>query len=363
MEKIKVAHIISTKMDRGGMETFIMNIFKEINREKIEFHFIVSSNDKGSYDEEIYELGGVIHILPSTKDGLGAYKKALYELCKKENFLVVHSHVHYFSGITLQAAKKAGVPIRIAHSHNTSDGCSDTFIRKVYRKFMLSLIKKNSTKMLACSYDAAVALFEDEATGVELIKNGIDLDKFNSATVDKSEFKEELNLPNDSFVIGNVARFEDQKNHLFLIDVFHEVTKLNKNAFLLLVGDGSLRIDIEEKAKSLGVYNNIRLLGVRKDIPNLMKLMDVFVFPSKYEGLGIAIVEAQAAGLRCVVSDQVPNEVNLTGNVEFLDLNKSPEYWATNVLKQAKVKEIQDSMKSYDIKAVTKRMYDIYTSK
>lgn len=111
------------------------------------------------------------------------------------------------------------------------------------------------------------------------------------------------------------------------------------------------------------MYNNIRLLGVRKDIPNLMKLMDVFVFPSKYEGLGIAIVEAQAAGLRCVVSDQVPNEVNLTGNVEFLDLNKSPEYWATNVLKQAKVKEIQDSMKSYDIKAVTKRMYDIYTSK
>lgn len=361
MKKVKVAHII-TKMDRGGMETFIMNVFNEIDREKIEFHFLVTTHEKGSYDDEIYELGGKIHRLPSPDKGINSYKKELLNLCKEENFDVMHSHVHYFSGVTLAVAKKANIPIRLAHSHNTSDGCNDSIIRKIYRAYMLHLINKSSTQKLACSKDAAMALFLKIDNKTQVINNGINLKKFQNIKVDKDNFRHELGIEENTFVIGNVARFEDQKNHFFLLKIFAEVVNLNPNVCLLLAGDGSLKSKIIEKSKELNIYDKIKFLGVRKDINNIMSIMDRFVFPSKYEGLGIAIVEAQSAGLRCIVSDKVPKEVDLTGNVEFLSLSDSSRIWAEEILQDKEVNEISDKMKAYDIREVSKQMLDIYTT-
>lgn len=360
MDKIKVLHFFG-KMDRGGAETFIMNVYRNIDREKITFDFIVVSSEKGSYDDEIRKLGGDIHILPSPKDGLKNYKNTLKKLLLRGKYDIVHSHVHYFSGVNLSVAEKSGVKKRIAHSHTNNPNKPFSLKRILYENYMKYLIDKNANYLLACSNEAAGELYLKKDSRVKVINNGIEIERFIEKRFSKEEYRKLIDLPERAFILGHVGGFRPEKNHYKLVDIFNNIHKNNQNAHLVLVGDGKLKKEIENRVKELNIQENVHFLGVRDDIPQILKTFDVFVFPSLYEGLGIAVIEAQVSGLYCVVSDTLPKEVDITGNVDFVSLDKDSSEWSKKILsiKYDYIKDIK-RFKNYDIKTVCSIMTDIY---
>lgn len=354
MSKLKVAHFFG-KMDMGGAETFIMNVFRKIHY-KVEFIFILNSNDKGKYDDEIIKLGGKIYYVKNRKN-IYEYYKEIKKIHLKEKFEIAHTHVHYFSGINAFILKLLNVKNVISHSHNINDGEEDRFIRNIYRRSMSFLIKINSNKLLACSKEAGISLYSENSK-FEVINNAIDLEKFSIKSPNR-ELLKELNLGLDDFIIGHVGRFEKQKNHDFLIEIFSKVLKYNNNAKLILIGEGYDKERIIEKCFTMNLENNVRFLGNRNDVDKLMSIFNVFLFPSLYEGLGIVLIEAQAMGLRCITSNTVPNEVDLTGNVSFLDLKSNHSVWVNEIL-NGKLQNSKNNILEYDIKNISERIFNIY---
>ena len=333
MRKTKILHCFSS-VNRGGAETLVMNIFRAIDRNKYEFHFLVHDQLYGDYYDEIIKLGGKVHMISGPNlSRLGHYKKNLRKLFVSEKFDVIHSHLQHFSGIILSEARRYNIPVRISHSHSIHDGYSDSAMRNIYRKIMQRKILKNATHMLGCSYNACKALFgktPDEDEKIMYFPNALDLEKFHQSHM-KYEVKEALGLKPDSVVIGHVGRFSEQKNHKFLIDIFHQYNKFNSNSILLLVGTGPLKSEIEKYVKEMQLNENVKFLGVRDDIPFILQSFDVFVFPSLYEGLGNVLVEAQLSGVTCLASSMVPREADLgVGLFEQLDLT-DPGVWVKKI--------------------------------
>ncbi|OZU89557.1 capsular biosynthesis protein [Virgibacillus indicus] len=334
---IKVLHVVGA-MNRAGTETMLMNIYRHIDRELIQFDFISYSEQEADYDQEIISLGGKVIRLSKT-----ASVKALYDVMKKYGpYEVVHSHTLFHSGIANTAAFLAGVKIRIAHAHTTAD-IDDSLARKVYIAFSRFLIQRFSTKLLACSKGAGSYLFG--ARGVTKEKyayfpNVIDYKSF--LTLSKTElkkFKVEEGLGN-SIVIGHIGRFIKAKNHSFLMEIMKHMIKKDPAIKLLLVGDGDLRVQMEEKAKKEGLYENIRFTGIKEDIVSAMHSMNVFVFPSHYEGLGLVLLEAQASGVPCVVSEAIQPEADLNiGLVTRLSLVDGAAVWADKIMESASKRE------------------------
>lgn len=359
MGKIKVLHFFG-KMDRGGAETFIMNVYRNVNRESVKFEFVVVNGEKGNYDDEIKQLGGKIHVLPSPKLGLQRYKKELVSLLLREKYDVVHSHVHYFSGVNLKIARKCGVRIRIAHSHTSNMNKRFSLRRTIYEKYMKLLIDRNANHLLGCSKEALDDLFLNSDNRVEIVNNGIEIEEFMKKRLSKEEYRKLIGLPEGAFVIGHIGGFRPEKNHTQLIRMFHYLSKKYENAHLVLVGDGILRNKIEEKVSELSLEHKVHILGVRSDITDILRSFDVFVFPSLYEGLGIAVIEAQVSGLKCVVSDKVPQEVDITGNVSFLSLNSDFKEWEESIM-NCDARPIDDKrIKKYDIKSICVTLLQIY---
>lgn len=326
-EPIRVLHVV-THMNRGGLETMIMNYYRYIDRTKIQFDFLTHRDGKKDYDDEIQKLGGKIYHLPPLNplDKKGYLKKLDDFFREHTEYKIVHSHLDCMSAYPLRAAKKYGVPVRIAHSHNTSQERNLKYLIKLYSR---SLIPKYATDLFACGEEAGKWMFKNHPFVV--MRNAIDAQKFVYDSEVAKQKREELGIE-DKFVLGHVGRFNLQKNHEFLIDIFNEVCKQNENAVLLLIGAGELEDKIHEKVRNLGLNKKVMFLGVREDIPKLMQAMDVFVFPSLFEGLPVTLVEAQAAGLPCVVSDTITKEINLTKNVVFISLEKSARKWADEIL-------------------------------
>ena len=361
--KKRIAHVL-TKMDVGGAETFIKNVYRNIDRSKYNFDFIVYSDEEGEFDKEIKSLGGRIFRITSPGKNIIKYLKDFYSICKKEKFDVIHSHAHHFSGINSVIAKLAGIKVIISHSHTTVSDNTGSMPVKVYRKIMTKLIKIFSTNLLACSDEAAEALFKDiKNPKVSIVNNGIEINRFIKNSYSKEECREKLGLPRDSYIIGNVGRFRSEKNHNFMIDLFKYINERNSNTSLVLVGNGELLEVMKEKVGKLGLSNNVIFLGMRQDIDIVLKAFDVFVFPSLYEGLGIAVIEAEASGLKCVVSDNVPKAVDLTGNVRFLSLNDDMNKWYDELINNKDLKDIKNSLSSYDIDVVVDELCNIYSSK
>lgn len=356
MKKIKVLHFFG-KMDIGGAETFVMNLYRQIDRNKVQFEFAVTSPEKGHFDDEIKELGGKIHILPHPKQELRKYIQRLKLLLATNVYDVIHSHVHYFSGINLSIGKKCGVKIRISHSH-TYNNNDFSFKRFLYEYLMKSLIKLNATHLLACSREAAKELFDNKR--VEIINNGIDLERFTRTKYSKEEYRKALNIPEKSFVIGHIGGFRPEKNHSKLIDIFLDVLKEESNAHLVMVGDGEKRIDIEKLVDDYKIRDKVHFLGIRKDTEDILRSFDIFVFPSLYEGLGIAVIEAQVSGLYCVVSDTLPKAVDITGNVSYIALDAEKE-WVDAILNNYyNKKSINTELIEYDIRNVCKQIFNLY---
>ncbi|MBN1587260.1 MAG: glycosyltransferase family 1 protein [Candidatus Omnitrophica bacterium] len=332
---IRILHIVGG-MNTGGVETWLMHVLRHIDRTRFQLDFMVHTEEPCFYDEEIRSLGS--RILPCMHPKRPLQYAANFRRILKEHgpYDGVHSHVHHFSGFTLLLARLFGVRQRIAHSHNDisvkESGAGP--LRRFYLATTEWLIERSATVGLACSELAAASLFGlkwKNDPRWKVLYCGIDLEPF-KAPVDRAEVRTELGLPLDAFVLGHVGGFREAKNHEFLLDIFAQVAKRESKAWLLLVGEGSLRKKIEQKAQRLGLEDKVIFAGVRADIPRLMKgAMDVFVFPSRWEGLGLVLVEAQAAGLRCAISDVIPAEVVIIPQLVCRLSLSGLENWAQQV--------------------------------
>lgn len=328
-EPIKILHVVG-RMDRGGTEALLMSMLRTVDKTQFQFDFVEQTEDICDYDEEITELGSRIYRCPQiSPTSLGVYRKWWKDFFREHpEYRIIHGHSRGSAPIYLKEAKKAG-RITIAHCHNNSHGRGlKGMIRYVWQLPLRNIADYN----FACSYDSGISQFGKKRK-FEIIKNGIQTERYLWNPETRERVRKNFGFT-DHFVVGNVARFVEQKNHTFLLDVFYELQKLCPEARLLLVGEGPLEQSVRQKAAALGILEKILFAGVRPDVHELMQAMDVFVLPSIFEGLGIVNIEAQAASLPCFVSDKViPPEVDITEYMHHISLQASPKVWAETILR------------------------------
>ena len=330
MNKIKVLHVFEY-FAQGGIENFVINVFRNMDREKYQFDFAFINRTPGVFDDEVKSSGSRIFYFDSEEKTFKNYKNSLTRIIKENGpYDAVHSHMYYFSGYILKVAKKCGVNVRIAHSHETLKGRKQTFLRTMYEKIMRKMILKNATDLLACSDMAGKYVFGDKA-GYRVLYNGIDLNRFNFNSETRAQFRKKLHIE-DKFVLLNIGRFADQKNHSYLIKIFEEVARKSDNAFLVLIGDGALKNDIEAQIESCNLASKVLIRSNIKNTEDYYNVADVFVLPSKYEGMSIVSVEAQACGLYSLLSDKIPKEIAVTDIVQYLSIDDLPTHWAERIL-------------------------------
>ena len=333
LRPIRILHVVGG-MNLGGVETWLMHVLRNIDRDRFQMDFLVHTEKPCPYDDEARALGSkIIPCLSPSKPWLYGrnFKRILREYGPYD---IVHSHVHHFSGYVLYLAKQAGVAVRIAHSHNDTSviDAKAGLYRHLYLALTKWLINRYSTLGLSASRQVARVLFNtDEKTDPrwQILYCGIDLKPFYNP-VDSVAVRAEFGIPPDAFVVGHVGRFEEQKNHNFLIEIATEIAKREPKMHLLLVGDGSLRSEIQQKVINNHLANCVTFTGLRSDIPQLMLgAMDMFLLPSTHEALGLVLIEAQAAGVPCVFSDVIPEEANAVKPlVRQVSLSKSASDWA-----------------------------------
>ena len=340
---------ITGGMNMGGIENFIMNIYRNIDRERVQFDFLIHQEEKQIFEDEIEKLGGKIYRIPSIrKSGYFKYKKNLKEFFQNYSYKIVHSHYNELSGIILKIAKDYGVKVRISHSHIAYPKYSNILTR-LFGDYLRNLLKNSSSLKFACSNLAGEWLYEKNGN-YEVINNGIEANKYKLNEKIKIEKREELKIEKDEIAIGHIGRLTEQKNHKFLIEIFSKLHEKNSKYKLFIIGNGELEEKIREHIKALNLEKNIIMLGVRKDVNKILQAMDLFVFPSLYEGLPVTLVEAQGAGLKCFISDTVTKEIDLEcGLTEFISLDKTSEEWADIIDKNKEYirKDTIDSLKSH----------------
>ncbi|MCR6110904.1 glycosyltransferase family 1 protein [Bacillus sp. A301a_S52] len=325
---VRVLHAV-VNMNRGGAETLIMNLYRHLDRSAVQFDFLTSY--EGEFDAEITSLGGQVHRLPALKEvGHFQYLKAVNDFFKtNKQYSVVHAHMDKMSGHILSSAKRHGVAIRIAHSHSTSS--EGHLAIRSYKWYTGQKINRAATDRLACSQSAGSWLF-GRSVNFKKINNSIDSKSFEYSHEKRMNVRKEFGLSEEHFVLGHVGRFSQPKNHTFLIHMFLKVVTHIPNARLLLVGEGPLKENIMSLVERLKLEDHIVFLGKRSDIPDLLTGCDAFVFPSLYEGLPVSLVEAQASGLPCLVSDHVTHEIDIgAGLIQFLTLRES-EQWVKSLI-------------------------------
>ena len=330
-EPIRVAHIIG-KWLGGGVESVVMNYYRHINRNKIQFDFICDEYSTNIPYKEIEQLGGRVILVPPYQKVI-KYHRTLKKVLKEGNYQIVHSHINVLSVFSLYAAKKAHVSVRIAHSHSTTN--KKEWKKNILKQVLRPFSKVFATDYMCCSELAGRWLFGNKTYNkgkVYLLNNAIDIEKFKYNEKVRKQKREELDIKDDTLVIGHVGRFVAQKNHTFLIDIFNEIHKQNKDSILLLVGQGPLMNEIKEKVNRLNLTDSVMFLGQRNDASELYQAFDVFLLPSLYEGLPVVGVEAQAVGLLCVLSDEMTKETKMLESTVMISLNKDLSEWSDIIL-------------------------------
>jgi glycosyltransferase involved in cell wall biosynthesis len=316
-----------TIMNRGGAETNVMNYYRKLDRTKFQFDFIVHRQEKGAYEDEITALGGKIYRLPPFNPlKIRRYKKAIADFFDNHSYLIIHGNCSELGVYIYQEAQKRNTPVIIAHGHNATDGWNlKSPFRYYYKKRMMRYINTYFT----CGYDAAVWLFgKENANKAFTMTNAIDSSLFAYNATKSNQVRQQLEATTTQNFV-HIGRFNKQKNHEFLIEIFAELVKLNFNRKLFLVGNGELMESIQKKVADLKLGNNVVFLGLRSDVNELLQGMDVFLFPSLFEGLPVSLVEAQASGVKCYISDGVPKEsIIIDDIVDVLSLKKSAFEWA-----------------------------------
>ena len=359
---IRVLQIV-TYMGRGGLETMLMNYYRHIDRSKVQFDFLVHRDFEADYDKEILELGGRIYHVSRLVPWSKTYRNELKSFFKTHpEYKVVHVHQDCLSSVALECARDCGIPVRIAHSHNSNQ---DKNIKYLFKRYYMRKIPETATELFACGKAAGDWMFGGKT--YQLLPNAIATEKYIYEEEKSKKIKRELGLE-ENIIIGHIGRFNPQKNHEFLVDIFEKCLEKNRKVTLILVGDGEGRKEIENKVKKQGLQDNVLFMGVRKDVPELLQAMDVFVFPSLYEGLPVTMIEEQAAGVPAVISDRVSEECIITeGLVKVEGLENTPEQWAEEILKQAKISKSDRSEEikkaKYDVETTAKWLEEYYLKK
>ena len=317
----------------GGVESVIMNYYRNIDKTKIQFDFVIDGYEKSLLDDEILSLGGRVYKVEPYSKNIFKYMYQIYRIVKDNNYEIVHSNMNTLAVFSLFAAWLAGAKVRILHNHSTA--VKSEKLRSVMKYILRPFAPIFANRYMACSFLAGEWMYgkkKMQSGKVKVLNNAIDVDKFTYNPEIRKELRYELNIEKDTLVIGHVGRFMYQKNHDFLIDIFKEIHTQKENSLLLLIGDGPLRQMIEEKVKNYNLQDSIKFLGLRKDVKDLYNVMDVFVLPSWYEGLPVVSVEAQANGLPCFVSDRVSKECKLSSSMNFVSLDKLANHWSKEIL-------------------------------
>ncbi|MCF7560786.1 glycosyltransferase family 1 protein [Sabulilitoribacter multivorans] len=373
MAKIRVLQVF-TIMNRGGAESMIMNYYRKIDRTKVQFDFLVHRQERAAFDDEIESLGGKIYRFNAINPLFPKkYYRNLRRFFKEHpEYSIIHSHLNTFSCFPLKIASEFNIPCRIAHAHIAIDKVNlssflnqkespKEILKKLIKLQLKKRVKNDATHLFSCGKKAGNWLFGN--TSFRTMNNAIDTTKFKYNEAVSAKYKKEFKLE-DELVIGHIGRFVSQKNHSYLLKVFAELLKIKPHSSLVLIGDGPLRKNLEEEALALNIKNKTHFLGVRTDIPQLCQMMDVFVFPSFYEGLPVTLIEAQASSLKILASDTITNEVHLTNNIQFLSINDSPDFWASKIVELNVDKKVDQSKEiveaNYDIVSNTKNIQEFY---
>lgn len=359
---IRVLHVLGG-LDRGGAESMVMNLYRAIDRNQIQFDFITHTNRRQAYTEEIENLGGKIYYFPGFKGtNFFTLRKIWADFFKAHpEYKILHSHVRSYASLYLPIAHKAGLKT-IIHSHSTSNGKG---LYSVVKRIMQYPLRFQADYFFACSKEAGKWLFGKKIVDSEkfhILQNAIDVEKYRFNQEIRDEYREKLELGNKKTFI-HVGRFHPAKNHTFLLNLFAEIHKKNGNTILLLAGDGELRPAIEKQIDDLNIQDFVILLGSRSDVPNLLQAADCFLFPSVWEGLGMVAVEAQAAGLPCLCSTGIPKSVAIVPNQCHFVPTENVQQWilladkskplfadATGFVKNA----------GYDIKTTARQLTTFY---
>ena len=363
MRKILIA---TGWLDVSGIETFIMNIIRNIDRNLFQIDFLLNQEKDSRYSREARVLGSKFYYIPQRKDGLLNYLRSCSKFFKEDG--KKYDVLHYCGGsltsvAVLYYAKKVGIPNIIAHAHSTStEGIHNKILHQLNKTFRQNLFNHN----LACSKEAGHFFFGNR--DFMILNNGIDIDSFKFQKPIRNKFRLNLGIDSDDLVLGHVGRFVPLKNHKFLIEIFKEFLKIHHNSKLLLVGTGPEEKKIKQIVKENKISDKVIFLGERADIPELLWTMDYFLMPSIYEGLPFVLIEAQSAGLRCLVSENVSKDSKLSDNVVFLPINDNPKEWVECVINWESKSNNRDSWKDveergYNIKEIVKIVENIYNGK
>jgi glycosyltransferase involved in cell wall biosynthesis len=364
MEPIRILQEV-VLMNPGGVENLLMNLYRNMDREKVQFDFLVHRPQSGLYEEEIKDLGGKIYRTPSFSPfHYNSYKKEIIKVFKDHpEYKVLHAHAD-LNGWPVKFAAKCGVPVRIAHSHNSKTSFN---LKYLFMKYQQKWIKDYTTHMFMCSTPAGVWSYGSEAVNsgkVLFVKNGIDTDKFKYNKEVRNIVRTELGAEN-KIIFGHIGRFTEQKNHRFIVEIFNEIHKKNSNTLLVLCGEGRLMNEVKNQVKQLDLQESVKFLGVRKDPERIYQAFDLFLFPSLWEGLPLTGIEAQTSGLPVLMSDVITDETIVTNNVKKYSLQSSPADWADAALAMVKDKERKDcsavvKKAGFDIKATAAWLQDFY---
>lgn len=352
-------------MNAGGAETFLMKMYRALDKQKYQMDFAVAISEKGFYDDEIISMGGIIHhITPKSRSFIKNFND-IRGLVKNNNYnYVMRISQHSLSGLELLAAKLGGARVRVFRSSN-SNTTSASNLNQILHKLCMFMPAFFANFRIAPSTEAAEFMFGEgcvEKGKANLLPNAIDTSLFQYNEDARCSIRKEFLINKNQLVVGHIGRFNQQKNHKFLIDVFAELLKQKSNALLMLVGDGEKKSEIQEQVKALGIEKSVIFTGIRSDVPALLSAMDVFVFPSFYEGMPNTVIEAQATGLPCVIADTITREAGVTDCVRFKSLHDSAEAWADKTLSlfdkdKADRSFYSDKMKNagYDIDSCVKQ--------
>jgi glycosyltransferase involved in cell wall biosynthesis len=328
----KILHVVGA-MNRGGVECWLMNLLRNLDRSEFETHFLVHTKSMSAFDREIITLGGQIHYGANPRNPFG-YAKHFRQLVRRMGgFDVVHSHVYLFSGLVMRLARQFGVSIRVAHSHTSRNATVGWNLpRKHYEKLMRQWILRYSTHRIGISEEAGKALFGDGSPDAfRVMHYGLDFAPFYEP-LHSADAKQRLGIALDRKVIGHVGRFAPVKNHAFTIEIFERMLADGVNAHLLLVGDGPLFPPIRAQIASRGLSDRCTLAGSQSNVVPYISAMDVFVLPSYWEGLGIVALESQAVGVPVVASTGVPSDVDVIPElVEHVPLSAGVEGWTSSL--------------------------------
>ena len=352
---VRVLNVLGTT-NLGGAESRVMELYRALDRDKVQFDFLVHTDREGQYNEEIRSLGGRIYSVPRFRGyNILSYRKALRLFFREHNeFVAVHGHMTSTAAIYLPIAKRAGIPLTIAHARSAG---VDRGVRGLVTKVIRYPLKYRADYCFACSAEAALAVYGRRwiaAGKVWTIPNAIDTRRFAYDPAVRRQVREELGL-GARFVIGHVGRFGFMKNHSYLIDIFAELCRMRDDAALVLIGKGELEEDIRAKVERLGLADKVLFLGNRFDVERYYQAFDYFVFPSTFEGLPGSVVEAQASGLSCLVSDQVTRETELTELVTYKSIGEPAANWAAEIMRNAKAAQQRSDMQA----AIAGRDFDV----